>query len=91
MMRSARAVALGLALVLSASTSACTSEPQDPAEQRKDRVEARIDATFSRTQASCIMDVLDAPTIKALDRTTELPADSEAMRIYSNAVVACTA
>ncbi len=93
MMHSARSVALtlGLAFALGASASACTSEPKDPAELRKDRVEARIDATFSRSQASCIMDVLDAPTIKALDRTTELPADSEALRIYSNAVVACTA
>ena len=37
------------------------------------------------------MDVLDGPTIKALDRTAALTADSEALRIYSNAVVACTA
>jgi hypothetical protein len=91
MMRSRAAAALGLLLVASTFTAACTSEPKDPVEQRKDRVEARIEDTFSRSQANCIMDVLDEPTIRALDRTTKLPADGEAMRIYSNAVVACTA
>jgi len=89
-MRSRR-LALGLVLLAITGAAACTSEPKDPAELRKDRVEARIEDTFSRSQASCIMDVLDEPTIKALDRTSELPADSEALRIYSNAVVACTA
>ncbi|WP_421119447.1 hypothetical protein ACE2AJ_19145 [Aquihabitans daechungensis] len=91
MMRRRVVAALGLVLLGSTCTAACTSEPKDPVEQRKDRVEARIEDTFSRSQASCIMDVLDEPTIEALDRDAELPADSEAMRIYSNAVVACTA
>jgi hypothetical protein len=86
-----RVVALALAAALVAGAGACTSEPKDPAEQRRDRVQARIEDTFSRTQAACIMDVLDAPTIKALDETTTLADDSEALRIYSNAVVACTA
>lgn len=90
MMRS-RSLALGLALTLSVAAAACASEPKDPAEQRKDRVQARIEDTFSRTQAACIMKVLDAPTIAALDRASTLDADSEALRIYSNAVVACTA
>jgi hypothetical protein len=91
MMRSRRVTAVGLVLLLGASTAACTSEPKDPAEQRKARVEARIEDTFSRSQANCIMKVLDGPTIQALDRTAKLRADSEAMRIYSNAVIACTA
>ncbi len=90
-MRSRRFATLGLGLLLAVSVAACASEPKDPAELRKERVEARIADTFSRSQANCIMEVLDAPTIKALDRATRLPADSEAMRIYSNAVVACTA
>jgi hypothetical protein len=85
------ATSLALAIGLAAATAACTSEPKDPAEQRRDRVQARIEDTFSRSQADCIMDVLDEPTIRALDRSSSLSAGSEALRIYSNAVVACTA
>ena len=85
-----RAAALVLAAAATgASLAGCASEPTDPAELREQRVQARIEDSFSRSQADCIMQVLDAPTIKALDRSTKLPADSEAMRIYSNAVVAC--
>ena len=86
-----RRAAIALVAVFATMVAGCTSDPASPAEQRKDRVQARIESTFSRSQASCIMKVLDGPTIAALDRTSELPADSEAMRIYSNAVVACTA
>jgi hypothetical protein len=85
------AASLALAIALTTATAACTSEPKDPAEQRRARVQARIEDTFSRSQADCIMDVLDEPTIRALDETTPLPEGSEALRIYSNAVVACTA
>ena len=85
--RSVPAAALAVLVVLGAS--GCTSDPKTPAEQREDRVRARIEASFSRSQATCIMKVLDAPTIAALDRDGSLPADSEALRIYSNAVVAC--
>jgi hypothetical protein len=88
-MRSRAVAALGLALVF--AVAACSSEPEDPATLRKERVEARIESTFSRSQAACIMKVLDGPTIAALDKTSTLPADSEALRIYSNAVVICTA
>ncbi len=91
-MRARRALAAAsLMVVLAATAVGCSSDPKSPAEQREDRVQARIESTFSRSQAACIMKVLDAPTIAALDRTSKLPADSEAMRIYSNAVVACTA
>lgn len=86
-----RLAVLGLAAALATSAAACASEPKDPAQQREERVQARIESTFSRSQATCIMKVLDAPTIEALDATASVPADSEAMRIYSNAVVACTA
>jgi len=86
-----RAAAAGLALVLAVTAASCSSDPKDPATLRKERVEARIDATFSRSQTACIMKVLDGPTIAALDTTSSLPARSEALRIYSNAVVACTA
>lgn len=83
--------ALALAVAVSAAAAGCTSEPKDPVEQRTDRVRSRIESTFSRSQATCIMKVLDEPTIAALDRSSTLKADSEALRIYSNAVVICTA
>ena len=88
--RTRRGLLAALALAV-ATTAACSSEPKAPAEQREDRVRARIEETFSRSQATCIMDVLDEPTIRALDRSGALTADGEAMRIYTNAVVACTA
>lgn len=82
--------ALGVAaLVAIASLAGCSSDPKTPAEQREARVRERIEASFSRSQTTCIMKVLDPATIKALDRDATLKADSEALRIYSNAVVAC--
>jgi hypothetical protein len=80
---------VGLAALMALAVAGCSSEPQDPAQLRKERVQARIEASFSRSQARCIMKVLDGPTITALTKTTALPADSEALRIYSNAVIAC--
>ncbi|MGN6693911.1 MAG: hypothetical protein ACTHN0_07005, partial [Aquihabitans sp.] len=65
-----RLVALGLAATVAVSVASCSSEPKDPVQQREDRVRARIEDTFSRSQATCIMKVLDAPTIAALDKTT---------------------
>lgn len=89
-----RRLALALSTVLAVGTglAACASDPGTPAQQRAARVEARIAASFSRSQTDCIMKVLDTPTIKALDAAEgELPDDSEALRIYSNALVACAA
>lgn len=83
--------ALAVAVALGVALASCASEPKSPAEQRTERVRARIEATFSRSQATCIMKVLDAPTLAALDRTAAIDDGSEAMRIYTNAVVACTA
>ena len=83
--RSLLAAAAVVCLVL----AGCSSEPKSPEEIREAHVQARIEDTFSRSQATCIMKVLDPATIKALDRKATLAADSEAMRIYSNAVVAC--
>ena len=54
------------------------------------RVEGdRLEATFSRTQATCIMKQLDEPTIRALDRSATLPPDSDELTTYSNALTAC--
>ena len=74
----------GLGLV-----AGCSSEPQDPAEARKERVEARLDATFSRQQARCIMGELDEQALVALDATTDLPADDPALETYTAAVTSC--
>lgn len=85
------AVVVASLLAVGSLLSACTSEPKTPEEQRKERVEARIAESFSRSQTVCIMKVLDDDTIEALDLGEELPADSEALRIYTNALVACAA
>ncbi|MCB1039614.1 MAG: hypothetical protein R2701_07050 [Acidimicrobiales bacterium] len=89
--RAARRVGalLGVA-ALALAAGACSSDPPDPAEVRRQQVEARLEATFSKKQASCIVDGLDEPTIAALVRTTALDSDSEAFRTYSNVVLLCT-
>lgn len=67
----------------------CASDPPSPAQQRRDHVQHRLEATFSRTQATCIMKQLDEPTIRALDRSATLPPDSDELTTYSNALTAC--
>ena len=74
---------------LAAALAGCTSDPKTPAQQREARVRERVAASFSRSQTTCIMGVLDPATLIALDRDATLKANSEALRIYSNAVVAC--
>ena len=83
---------LAPALVLAAALSlaACSSDPPDPAEVRRGQVRDRLEATFSDAQASCILDALDDATIRALVRTTDLPADDERFTQYSNVVLLCT-
>lgn len=78
------AVALVGALVV----AGCSSDPPDPVQQRKDRVQARLEDSFSQAQATCIMKVLKPETIAALDRTTTLPKGDD-LDVYSAAVVAC--
>lgn len=73
---------------------ACSSEPPDPAEQRRDRVADRLDETFSRQQASCIIDRLDDDTVAALDAddaTAPLDAESSELLAYTDAVLGCVA
>jgi hypothetical protein len=67
----------------------CASEPPDPATVREQQVRDRLEATFSDQQASCILDALDATTIRALVRTTDLDPDDEAFGRYSDAVAFC--
>lgn len=73
----------------SLALAACASEPPSPAQQHKASVEARLAATFSRTQARCVLDQLEPATLQALDRRADLPADSDELEAYSNAVIAC--
>ena len=82
-------VLAALALAGLVLVAGCSSEPQDPAEARRERVEARLDATFSRQQARCIMGELDERALIALDATTDLPADGPALETYTAAVTTC--
>lgn len=82
-------LALAGILVVGSTLAACSSDPPSPAQQRRDHVERRLEATFSRTQARCILDQLDEPTIRALDRSATLDAGSDELTTYTNAVTAC--
>ena len=86
--RPARAVLVGLALLVALSAASCASDPPSPAQQRKDRVEARLDASFSKAQSDCILKVLKPSTIAALDRDATLPKGDD-LDVYTAAVVAC--
>ena len=83
------AVTLGLVLVLGAA--ACTrSEPTvDPAQARKERVEARLRSTFTDTQARCILTKVDTSVLRALDTKKALPADSAELTEFSAALRTC--
>lgn len=83
-----RAAALTL-LVLALATSACSATKTDPDEARRDRVQGRLEQSFSAPQARCIIAAVDQATLVALDRTTNLPADGAAMNRYTGAVVSC--
>lgn len=76
---------VGLAVVL----GACASEPGTPAEIRRARVEARLQDTFTSSQASCILDDLDPTTIRALAGSADLTPSTAAASQYADAVVRC--
>lgn len=82
---------LAAGLVLGPLASACSSDPPDPAEVRRDRVEDRLRESFSAAQARCILRQVDATVLRALDRTVALDPTTEAMTAYSEAVAACVA
>lgn len=86
-----RAPLLLAALVVAASSSAaCSKDEPTPAEARRNRLETRLEASFSDAQVRCILAKLDDPTIQALDRTANLPPGA-ALNRYSDAVQACVA
>ncbi|MCB0960986.1 MAG: hypothetical protein KDB04_15870 [Acidimicrobiales bacterium] len=87
--RGARARALLGAALIAVVAVSCSSEPPDPAEVRRQQVRDRLEATFSDAQAECIVDALDDAAVRALVRTSDLAADDEAFRQYSNVVLLC--
>jgi hypothetical protein len=71
--------------------AACAEDDVDPAEARAERVEQRLQDSFSAAQARCIVGRVDDTVVRALDRTADLAADDEALAAYSEAVAACVA
>lgn len=88
MPKPARAAAL-VVLLLAGALGSCGSEKADPAVARRERVEARLRATYSPAQAGCVFTRLDGRTIAALDRSRDLPTASPEFRRYSSALRAC--
>jgi hypothetical protein len=76
---------------LTAATTACGSDAVSPSEARRRKVEARLEATFSKAQAECILGALDPTTIAALARSSALPEGSLQLTRYSDAVTVCVA
>lgn len=79
-------VGLGLGAI---GLAACSSDADDPAEQRRERVEARLGETFAQDQVDCIMSSIDETALRALDRTVDLDADSAPLLSYTVAVRDC--
>lgn len=79
-----------LALVVGLVAGACSSDPPDPAEVRRDQVRTRLEASFSDAQADCIVGALDEDTIEALTGSADLDPDSEQFTQYSNVVLLCS-
>lgn len=76
-------------MVVALGVGACSDPEPDPTQVRQDRVEKRLRASFSASQARCIVDRVDPAVVRALDRTADLDADTDIMRAYSAAVAAC--
>jgi hypothetical protein len=87
--RSAALVALAGLIALTSALSACSDKPEDPAQARLDRVETRLRHSFSARQAQCIVDQLDAPVLRALDRKADLTTEDPALAQYSAALQVC--
>lgn len=78
---------IGLAALGSMLLAGCSDPKPSPAEERRDRIEARL-RSFSAAQASCILGRLDQDTLAAIDRPTGTLGRA-AMEEYTDAVVAC--
>jgi hypothetical protein len=89
--RRAVALALAVSVAVAGVLAGCGSDEVSPTEARRQRVQARLEATFSKAQAECIIGALDTATIAALARSTDLPADSLQLSRYSDAVTVCVA
>jgi hypothetical protein len=87
-----------VAVTVTVALGGCASEPDDPAEARRDRVRDRLESTFSRQQSDCILEQLDDDQLAVLDPRTDADDepggdldDPEVLEAYSNAAVACVA
>lgn len=78
-------------LVLAAVALAGCSSDGDPAAAARRHLRNRIAATGTAAQARCVVGQLDDDQAIALDREADLPPDSDAMKAYSDAMVACIA
>lgn len=66
-------IALVLAVTVSAAVSACGDDELTPEEQRRERVEERLELSFTDEQADCMMERFDEELFVALDREGQLP------------------
>ncbi len=80
-----------VAAVVMVAAGACSDPPPDPDQERLERIEARLDESFSGAQVTCILDLLDGDALRALDRTADLDPDTEVFTAYSGAVASCVA
>lgn len=78
-----------LALAGVVLVGACSSEPPDPAEERRDRATERFEASFSGRQTECILDRLAEATLIAIDASGQLGEDSDELADLSEALRVC--
>ena len=67
----------------------CSEPEPDPAEVRQEVIRDRLEETFSGAQVDCIMSRLDDSVLQALDLSTDLDPEGDAMAAYTEAVTTC--
>ena len=83
---------LGVATLVAAVAlvAGCSDDEEpNPAQERLDRVEARLSESFSAAQTECILDQVEPATLRELDRKRDLEPGSEELADYSDAVATC--
>jgi hypothetical protein len=80
-----------LAATVWVTAAGCSDPAPDPDQERLDRVEARLGESFSGAQVTCILDLVDDDTVRAIDRTADLDPDTDVFATYSAAVASCVA
>lgn len=84
-----RLVAVGACLLALLAVTGCSEDEPDPVAERLDRLQGRLEQTFSRDQASCIVGELEPAEVQRLLASTDLPTDDGAFAAYSAAVRSC--